>query len=154
MEVTLDNCCGLRLNVLDTAPLRIAASTPGIVCIAAGSAIGMPTLVGSFDETDVYGGEKASASMEGVLSFLCHQWSRRMNIRKSNVVHLDEDRQWNHVMPEWSDKGLASLTWSPVKWSHCDKGSEEALIGVFGMQARRILGVFEEMVASGQPSWI
>jgi hypothetical protein len=153
MEVTLENCYGLRLSVIDTAPLRITAGKAGIVCVAAGSTLGMPTLVGIFDETDVYGGEKASAGMEGVLGFLGHQWSRRLNIRKSIVVHLDENGQWNHVLPEWSDKGISSLLWQPIKWVGCKKGSEDALVGVFGVQARRVLAVFDDMVASGQPSW-
>lgn len=153
MEITLENCYGVRLHVLDTSPLRIAAGTPGIVCVGAGSALGIPTLVGVFDETDVHGGEKASAGMEGVLSFLGHQWARRMNIRKSNLVHLDENGQWNHVVPEWTEKGLSSVSWSTIKWVHCDRGSEDALIGVFGIQARRILGVFDDMVASGKTSW-
>ena len=153
MELTLDNCFGLRLNVLEAAPLRIAAGARGIVCVGAGSALGMPTLVGVFDEPGTHGGEKASAGMAGVLRFLGHQWARRMNIRKSNVVHLDENGLWNHITPEWTDKGLSCVSWSPLTWISCDKGSEDALIGVFGMQARRILAVFDDMVASGKTSW-
>lgn len=117
----------------------------GIICIGVGAKSGLPPVVALCEAEDSTVGVPAMRSAGAVFSFLEHQWRLKMAVRKSNLVLLDQRGCWHHVGVQWQQ--ARGIDWTePVKWPGQDAGCEDALIGVFGAQASRILGVLEEIV--------
>lgn len=145
MEITLENCIGLRLAVESLSPLRISNYERGLICIGVGKKGGMPALLALCDPTDCYEGIGATRSASVVLSFLEHHWRLRMAVRKCNLVLLDQYGTWHHLGVRWNEG--TGIDWiEPVRWPEREPGSEDAFNGAFGGQASRTLGVLEEMV--------
>lgn len=145
--IDLSQCFGLRLGVGNPTSGQVRVGCRGLVCAGVGEKLGQPALVGLVEEEVVTRPQDALPTLEAVVKELARQWNSRVPVRSANLVMNAWERGWWHVWLVWRGESLIQADATPVNWPDVAPNSEAALEGVFGQQARRLLGVVEEMVA-------
>lgn len=144
--IDLSQCHGLRLGIGGPGLGTVRVGCRGLVCAGVGEWIGQPALIGLVEEAETSLPHDALATLEAVLVQLGRKWSREVPIRRANLVMNASTAGWAHVWLEWRGNRLVQAEATPIQWPGTAPCSEEALVGVFGQQARRLLGVVEELV--------
>lgn len=144
--IDLSQCHGLRLGIGGPGLGTVRVGCRGLVCAGVEESLGQPALIGLVEEADTNLPSDALVTLEAVITQLGRHWARQVPIRRANLVMNASTAGWAHVWLDWRGNRLIHAEATPVQWPGVAPCSEDALVGVFGQQARRLLAVIDELV--------
>lgn len=139
-----DGVIAMRMRVDSFTIDGVKPGEPGIVCAAVNPLDGLPALVLMADDDKNNRGMSLTNAVDVVLGYLCTGWGGGFPLSGANFVEIDSMGFFDHIVVSSTDKGQTPARFAPLRWPGAKPRSQEAFLGIYGIQGQRALNALKD----------